>query len=382
MPRRLRIGYQTNRTLTADQGGYVLTGQAAGIYPSRIITAARGTFTLTGQDSTLTYSGSAGTGHRWTDVTGGMWSQITTEASGQGDTNASGYQARIAAIPTTSATQLTSGGNIQSAINALSSSGTLMLRSGTYFPTSMTTLTGTKKMIVAAGEVATIDGSSFTDIFNPMFNMTGTNVISGSGGVLRFINIPTRGIQMWGSSVNSTIHHVSVDGGIIQDASTGGAGLCAFYDSVGGLICSCEVMNLTDAGTGGNCDGIQLSHNNALNANNAVVDVHAYRNSDDGFDTWQSDAAQYFYFCTSVQNGKNVTGPNGDGNGFKLGTGAGRHNLFHCDTTDNGDYGYNYNGNSNSDIGGSSWPRLKACTSTGDDSGPYQGGSAYYNVVP
>ncbi len=322
----------------------------------------------------------SGTGHRWTDVTSAMWTEIETEGAAQGDTAASTYRSRVAGIPTTGTATLSSGGDLTAAVNALASNGVLILNSGTYSPTAMTTLNGSKKVVAAPGATVIIECAGVND-GNPVINITGSdNVFSGGAtGVIVMNNLRSIAVQAWGGATNSLVHHVSVTGGIIQ---TTGAGICQFYDCVNGLVCSCEVMTLTDSVAGGNADGFNLANNTSGGTNNAVVDCHAYQVSDDGFDTWQSDSAQYFYFCTAVRQGKHPTGPNGDGNGFKLGLGAGRHNLYKCATDDNAAYGYNFNGNSNSSAGGSSWPRLKACTATGDDSGPYQGGTAYYNIVP
>lgn len=46
----------TSYTLTADQGSYSLTGQAANLLENRIVTAAQGSYILTGQNANLTYS--------------------------------------------------------------------------------------------------------------------------------------------------------------------------------------------------------------------------------------------------------------------------------------------------------------------------------------
>ena len=49
-------GLTASRLLTAAQGSYTLTGQAATLKAARLITAAQGSYTLTGQDATLTYT--------------------------------------------------------------------------------------------------------------------------------------------------------------------------------------------------------------------------------------------------------------------------------------------------------------------------------------
>ena len=324
-------------------------------------------------------AGSAPASYRWTDVSSAMWTEIETEGAAQGDTAASTYRARVAGIPTSGTATLSSGGDLTAAVNALASNGVLVLNAGTYAPTAMTTLSGSKKVVAAPGATVVIDCSGVTD-GNPVINITGTNNIfsGGATGVIVMVNLRNIGVQQWGGATNGLVHHVSIAGGIIQST---GAGICTFYDAVNCLVCSCEVLQLTDSVAGGNSDGFNFANNTGAGTRNAAVDCHAYQNSDDGFDTWQSNSAQYFYFCTAVRQGKHPIGPNGDGNGFKLGTGSGQHNLYKCSTNDNLEYGYNYNGNSNSNAGGSSWPRLNQCTSTGDDLGPYQGGTAYYNIV-
>jgi hypothetical protein len=49
-------GLTASRLLTAAQGSFALTGQAATLKAARLITAAQGSYTLTGQDATLTYT--------------------------------------------------------------------------------------------------------------------------------------------------------------------------------------------------------------------------------------------------------------------------------------------------------------------------------------
>ena len=72
---------------------------------------------------------------------------------------------------------------------------------------------------------------------------------------------------------------------------------------------------------GGNADGISVKFGAS---NSTIIDAHAHHNSDDGFDFWKggqdlpSPTIRVFY-SSANHNGKD----NGDGNGYKFGSGSG-----------------------------------------------------------
>lgn len=350
-------------------------GPYGAVTVSVIATNGNGASTAAVSTTSVTASAPAGTGHLWTDMTSAQWTEIETEGAAQGDVNAAGYRARIAAVPTSGGVTISAGANIAT---ALASNSLVFGNTGAYTVSAMITFsTNGKKLLAGPGQVMTINCIGLTD-GNPAFNMVASDcVIGGCGtGVMIIQNLRANGVQAWDNGAGGSgnlFYHISIDGGIMP-AGTGGAGLAAFYNARNTLICSCEIMNLTDSGTGGNADGLNVANNTAANCSNGVVDTHVFQNSDDGMDTWQSTQKQYFYFSSAQKSGKHPVGPNGDGNGFKCGTGIGSHNYYKCFSNDCASYGWNRNAGTNP-------PRLKACTQTGDDAGPLAGGAGLYNLV-
>lgn len=350
-------------------------GPYGAVTVSVIATNGNGASTAAVSTTSVTASAPAGTGHLWTDMTSAQWTEIETEGAAQGDTNASGYRARVAAVPTSGGVTISGGASIAT---ALASNSLVFGNTGSYTVGAMITFsTNGKKLLAGPGQVMTINCITLTD-GNPAFNLVASDCVIGgcATGVMIIQNLRAAGVQAWdnGSAGSGNLfYHISVDGGIMP-AGTGGAGLAAYYNAKNTLICSCEVMNLTDSGTGGNADGLNVANNTAAACSNGVVDTHVFQNSDDGMDTWQSTQKQFFYFSSAQKSGKHPVGPNGDGNGFKCGTGIGSHNYYKCFTNDCASFGWNRNGGTNP-------PRLKTCTQTGDDAGPLAGGAGLYTQV-
>ena len=104
--------------------------------------------------------------------------------------------------------------------------------------------------------------------------------------------------------------------------------------SHGNCIVSVEVSHgYNEKGTspltskGGNADGFAV-RNGAHDI--TFIDTHAHHNSDDGYDFWKGGAKAdisdknptiRIFYSSSSFNGKNPLTPNGDGNGFKFGSG-------------------------------------------------------------
>jgi len=73
---------------------------------------------------------------------------------------------------------------------------------------------------------------------------------------------------------------------------------------------------------GGNADGFQIKYGAA---DVTLIDTHAHHNSDDGFDFWKAGKKSEkpvirIFYSSSNFNGKHPTKPNGNGNGYKLGS--------------------------------------------------------------
>ena len=80
-------------------------------------------------------------------------------------------------------------------------------------------------------------------------------------------------------------------------------------------------------GKGGNADGFTVKYS-AYDI--TFIDTHAHHNSDDGYDFWKGGILKKSYpneptirifYSSANLNGKNPFAPNGDGNGFKFGSG-------------------------------------------------------------
>jgi hypothetical protein len=71
----------------------------------------------------------------------------------------------------------------------------------------------------------------------------------------------------------------------------------------------------------------------SLGPGNVFRGCRSWNNSDDGFDLWWASNAVTIENCWAFRNGVNVWGDTafvGNGNGFKLGQGAGAHILINC----------------------------------------------------
>ncbi|MGC6518110.1 MAG: hypothetical protein ACON49_08835 [Candidatus Puniceispirillaceae bacterium] len=148
---------------------------------------------------------------------------------------------------------------------------------------------------------------------------------------LTITNAPDAGIRM---KNGSTAYQITVrDSGKHSTVSTEGAGfylkgreakdLCVVSAVSAG---SYNLIGTSDATVrGGNADGFKVSFG-AENVN--LIDVHAFKNSDDGFDFWNAgqfllDKKAYavrVFYSSATYNGVD----NGDGQGYKLGASNGR----------------------------------------------------------
>jgi hypothetical protein len=274
-------------------------------------------------------------GVAYTGLTAAMWAEIDAQRAIFGDTN--NCRARVNAIPTTGTTITPSSGNAIN--NALASSNTVILRGGTYRISSTIKL-GSKKLIGAPGEEVIIDGSSVDEVVHTGSNGTLANV--------KIMNAGDVGINFLGH--NNLIYQVSVGRtGYDSRSNTGGAAVAVWYGAANNCLVSVEAFDsYNEAGTGsavtangGNADGIR----NSWSAyNNTFIDVHAYRNSDDGWDFWEGGTV-FGYFSTAFDNGKVAGKVNGDGNGIKMGRGSARHCFYKSKAYNNKADGFDLNAN-------------------------------------
>ncbi|HTS16351.1 MAG TPA: right-handed parallel beta-helix repeat-containing protein [Verrucomicrobiae bacterium] len=221
---------------------------------------------------------------------------------------------------------------------------TLYVRGGTYMLTN--------QVKVAKAGVAT----NYCHMWaypgeHPVFNAT--NLPSGDRGIyigkdfwhVKGIEVefaPDNGIIITsGSNIveGCVIHDCGNDGMTIGSTSALG------HDN---LILNCDSYRNYTPGSSGN-DGDGFSAKTGCGPNNVFEGCRSYLNSDDGWDFYDNDANTVILSnCWSFMNGSNqwnVSGFQGNGNGFKLG-GSGthaRHTLKQCMAFDNHSKGFDYN---------------------------------------
>lgn len=293
-------------------------------------------------------------------ITSAWWTEYASEKASFGDPNTNA-QTLVDAIPTTGAV-ISAGADINA---ALSSSNVVILLGGTYTTGGRITVPAGKKLIGAAGQTITLacQGSDIGVI--TQHNAVLANVIVADAQL--------QGVKLYTSagdtgSTGCLIYQVSVRRTGLNFASgTTGAGIFVSQNAANNTIVTCEAFDTwnelaTDGTTsgvtahGGNADGV----NNSWGAfNNSFIDVHSYRNGDDGFDMWNGGQS-YWYFSAAHDGGK-PTGKSlhGDGNGIKLGIGAVAHKFYKCFANDNVANGFDINGNTVQ-------PVLVSCGATGN----------------
>jgi hypothetical protein len=298
-------------------------------------------------------------GVEWTGISTAMWAEINAQRSSFGDSN--DCQARVNAIPTSGGVTLKPGADINA---ALASNSVVFLSGGTYKPTTRITVPAGKKLIGVAGQSVTIDASGVDFGAFVQNNAVLANVIidSANGDGVNFYYAPTDT-----GSTGALVYQVSSRrSGFYNANGSGSSGIRVSQNATNNCIVSSEsfdTWNVVGApnDNGGNADGI----NNSFGAhNNTFIDVHSYRNGDDGFDMWQGGIS-YWYFSTSHDNGK-TTGKSitGNGNGIKVGVGNASHKFYKTNAINNKACGFVQNGNAQD-------PKLVQSTANGNSNGNY-----------
>jgi len=113
------------------------------------------------------------------------------------------------------------------------------------------------------------------------------------------------------------------------------------------LVLNCDsYLNYDPQDNGDNCDGMALG--DFIGNGNVLLGNRAWNNTDDGFDFWHAGNGVRLERCYAWNNGYNAwMHPffSGDGCGFKLGGGLGRHVLINCVAWNNPLRGFNFNNN-------------------------------------
>lgn len=267
-----------------------------------------------------------------------MWSEIEAQRAALGDTN--DCKARVDAVPN-SGTVIGPGADVNA---ALANANVVVLSGGTYTLSRSINIPVGKKLVGAAGQTVVIDASNVSRAFNVGNNATLANVVVADAreeGVVAY-NPGS------GTSSGTLIYQVSVRRtGLKYTGGTGASGIFLTQGASYNCVVSSEVSDTwNELGApndhGGNADGV----NNSNGAHhNTFIDVHSYRNGDDGIDMWDGGVA-FFYFSRAFDNGK-TSGKTltGDGNGIKLGIGSVAHKFYRTTANTNKAQGYNLNGN-------------------------------------
>lgn len=149
------------------------------------------------------------------------------------------------------------------------------------------------------------------------------------------------GLQISGPGAHdNVVRNVTVSG-------NGNTGLVIIDGAANNTILQCDSLLNCNARNGGE-EGDGFGAYRGVGTGNRFISCQSWNNSDDGFDCWDAGNAVVFEQCLAWENGLNLWGISnfrGDGNGFKLGRGAGSHILTRCIAWDLPGSGFDLNGN-------------------------------------
>jgi hypothetical protein len=224
------------------------------------------------------------------------------------------------------------------AAKAVSPGDTVLIRGGVYLLNELASTRGMKVEKTYPGIELVKSGEPGKPIIFESYQgeravFEGLIVIAASWNVLR--NITVRNSEWMGVDVEGTDN--VVEG--VESFGNKRVGI-----NVGkyprNLILNCVSHDNYNPETGGEHeDGIQI-----WGPGTTVKGCVSYHNSDDGFDTWNTQHVT-FIGCVAHSNGY---GERGDGNGFKLGGNykdgeSGNHTVIRCVAYDNMARGFDYN---------------------------------------
>ncbi|HUT30786.1 MAG TPA: non-reducing end alpha-L-arabinofuranosidase family hydrolase [Sedimentisphaerales bacterium] len=234
-------------------------------------------------------------------------------------------------------------GSLEKAIETVQPGGTILIRGGTYPLARRVNLSKDgsegKRISLCAypGEQVILDFSNAGDsshglkVNGSFWRLKGL-VIQKAGG---------KGIRVSGS--NNLFEQ-------IVTRNNGDSGIKLDDGAADNMVLNCDsYLNYDKATQGSNADGFAAKH--GLGKGNAFIGCRAWNNSDDGFDFMEAGSATRVENCWSWGNGQNIWGDAGfDGNGvgFKLGDGPGKHVIIRCLVWANAKSGFNIQGNTSS----------------------------------
>ena len=232
---------------------------------------------------------------------------------------------------------------IGKAVSEASAGDTIFLRGGVHYYSSSISISksGSSGNLITMqayqDEVPVID---FTAV------STGTRGIGLSGSYWYFYDFIIQNAGDNGLYINGTHNQVEQ----IIARWNEDSGIQLHTGAADNLVLNCDSYENYDPGNNGeNADGFATKF--GLGTGNILRNCRAWGNSDDGYDCWNTSPPSEsvtFDGCWAYQNGINTWGDpafRGDGNGFKLGAGAGAHLLINCLAYDNPHHGIDVNGN-------------------------------------
>jgi hypothetical protein len=343
-----------------------------------ILTNAFGSVNATSAGATVVTGSGTGAGPVIDSIgiSSTWWSEVSSQRVTFSDPN--NAKPRIDALPASGGVTLSAGSSAATINAALAANTIVFLSGGTYILNNYITVPSNKYLLGVAGQTITLDCHTNTVDRGLALghNATVANIIV-DGPV-------TFGCLTWtaadGYTNGSLMYQISVRRtGWYSLTSDGSVGFYLSSGSSNNTLVTCEAFDSwNELGApndhGGNSDGIDSSFG-AIS--NTFIDVHSYKNGDDGIDMWGgSDGSNggqvYCYFCAFHDNGK-VTGKPvaGDGNGVKLGPSRLVSKFYKTQADNNSSGGWNLNPGTNPSIG---YPIMVQSYGTGNPDGDYING--------
>ena len=230
---------------------------------------------------------------------------------------------------------------VYAAIDIARPNDVIIVRAGTYYckqPINLDRSGEEGKPIVFKaypGEVPILDFSSAQDtpidITGAYWHLKGLTITRGG----RF------GIRIHGKNA----HHNILEQVVAYDDEWGG--ILIDRDTSHNLILNCDSYKNFDIQWNGE-ESSGFMANYFVGQGNIFIGDRAWNNSDGGFVTWLAGNAVEFERCYAWNTGKNIWNHpffTGNGGGFRLGGGEGKHVLVDCGAWDNTIYGFGLNGN-------------------------------------
>jgi len=181
-----------------------------------------------------------------------------------------------------------------------------------------------------------------------------------------------RGVMVWGPGA---CHNVLDQ---ITTYANGWGGILLRDGAAYNIILNCDSSkNFDPEFNGDTCDGFSAAF--LLGQGNFFIGNRSWNNSDDGYDCWKAVSELQFENCYAWDNGENIWDHpfwHGNGNGFKLGQGGGRHVLIDCTAWGHkwgAGAGFTLNGNSSGVI-------LRNCSAWGNRTN-YEFASDYWESI-